>query len=162
MHMGGLISNMNHVSIRAVRRSEYPGVPVVMWWAQSVPPGWDRINWSANIWPWHPRHPWGPEYVLLLTNNFPLTSYSFSPLYLKYSWLIDYAVQNIFWEGHKILQNLHCRFDWHYIEKIYGEDFAKFCGLLRIYELYYSFASLTLRCRSCQLKSIKLHFRNFK
>ena len=27
------------------------------------------------------------------------------------------------------------RFDWHYIEQIYGGDFAKFCGLLRIYEL---------------------------
>ena len=37
------------------------------------------------------------------------------------------------------MRNLHCRFDWHYIEKIYGEDFAKFCGLLRIYELYYTY-----------------------
>ena len=32
MHMGGLISNMNHVSIRAVGRFENPGVHVVMWW----------------------------------------------------------------------------------------------------------------------------------
>ena len=23
----------------------------------------------------------------------------------------------IFWEGHKILQNLYRRFDWHYMEK---------------------------------------------
>ena len=43
---------------------------------------------------------------------------------------------HIFWEGHKILQNLHSRFDWQYIGQIYGGDFAKFCGLLRIYELY--------------------------
>ena len=28
------------------------------------------------------------------------------------------------------------RFDWHYIGQIYIGDFAKFCGLLRIYELY--------------------------
>ena len=28
------------------------------------------------------------------------------------------------------------RFDWHYKGQIYGGDFAKFCGLLRIYELY--------------------------
>ena len=41
----------------------------------------------------------------------------------------------IFLEGHKILQNLHRRFDWHYIGQIYGGDFAKFCGLLRKYEL---------------------------
>ena len=41
---------------------------------------------------------------------------------------------HIFWEGHTILQNPHRRFD--YIGKIYGGGFAKFCGLLRIYELY--------------------------
>ena len=41
----------------------------------------------------------------------------------------------IFWEGHKMLQNLHFRFDWHYIGQIYGGDFAKFWGHLRIYEL---------------------------
>ena len=36
----------------------------------------------------------------------------------------------------KVLQNLHQLFDWQYIEQIIGGDFAKFCGLLRIYELY--------------------------
>ena len=41
-----------------------------------------------------------------------------------------------FWEGHKILQNLYCRLDRYYIRQIYGGDFAKICGLLRIYELY--------------------------
>ena len=35
----------------------------------------------------------------------------------------------------KFLQNLHLRFDWHYIEQIYGGDFSNFCGLLRKYEL---------------------------
>ena len=43
---------------------------------------------------------------------------------------------HIFWEGHTILRNLHCRFDCHYIGQIYGGDIAKFFGLLRIYELY--------------------------
>ena len=38
----------------------------------------------------------------------------------------------IFWEDHKILQSLHCRFD---IGQINGGGFAKFCGLVRIYEL---------------------------
>ena len=42
---------------------------------------------------------------------------------------------HIFWEGHKILRNLHRRFDRYYIGQIYGGDFAKICGHLRIYEL---------------------------
>ena len=58
---------------------------------------------------------------------------------LKYTWIKTgkeiYKV-HIFWEGHKILQNLHRRFEWHYIRQIYGRDFAKFCCILRIYELY--------------------------
>ena len=29
-------------------------------------------------------------------------------------------------------------FDWQYIGQIIGGDFAKFCGLLRIYELYFT------------------------
>ena len=41
-----------------------------------------------------------------------------------------------FWEGHKILRNLHLRFELYYIGQIYGGDFAKLCGHLRIYELY--------------------------
>ena len=47
---------------------------------------------------------------------------------------IPYKVQT-FWEGHKILQNLHRRFVLCSASQIYGEDFANFCGLLRIYEL---------------------------
>ena len=34
------------------------------------------------------------------------------------------------------MRNLHQLFDWQYIGQIIGGDFAKFCGLLRIYELY--------------------------
>ena len=34
----------------------------------------------------------------------------------------------------KILQNLHCRFVLCCASQIYTGDFAKFCGLLRIYE----------------------------
>ena len=40
-----------------------------------------------------------------------------------------------FWEGHIILQNLRLRLDRYYIGQIYGGDFAKICGMLRIYEL---------------------------
>ena len=42
---------------------------------------------------------------------------------------------HIFWEGHKILRNLHHRFVLCSIGQIFGGDFAKFCGLLRIYEI---------------------------
>ena len=44
---------------------------------------------------------------------------------------------HIFWEGHKILQNLHLTFGYSTYSQKLGEDFLKFCGLLRIYELYY-------------------------
>ena len=43
---------------------------------------------------------------------------------------------HIFWEGRKILRNLHQLFDWQYIGLIIVGDFTKLCGLLRIYELY--------------------------
>ena len=34
------------------------------------------------------------------------------------------------------MRNLHELFDWQYRRHIIVGDFAKFCGLLRIYELY--------------------------
>ena len=42
---------------------------------------------------------------------------------------------HIFWEGHKILKNLHLTFDYSTYSQKLSEDFAKFCGLLKIYEL---------------------------
>ena len=44
---------------------------------------------------------------------------------------------HIFWKGHKILRNLHLTFDCIYCSQKLGEDFAKFCGLHKIYELYF-------------------------
>ena len=41
----------------------------------------------------------------------------------------------IFGEGHKSLQNLRRKINWHCIGQIYGGDFAKDCELLRMYEL---------------------------
>ena len=52
------------------------------------------------------------------------------------SFIKSYIKVHIFLEGHKMLQNLHHLFDWQYIGQIFGGDFAKFCGLLRINELY--------------------------
>ena len=51
---------------------------------------------------------------------------------------LDFAAfkVHIFWEGHKFLRNLHRRFVLCNNGQIYDGDFAKFCGLLRIYELY--------------------------
>ena len=48
----------------------------------------------------------------------------------------DLHLVHKFWEGNKILQSLHLTFDWHYIGQKWCGDFAKFCVLLRIYELY--------------------------
>ena len=42
----------------------------------------------------------------------------------------------VFWESHKCLRNLHRRFVLCSNGQIHGGDFAKFCGLLKIYELY--------------------------
>ena len=39
---------------------------------------------------------------------------------------------HIFWEGHKILKNLHRRFVLCSVSQIYVGDLAKMCGLLRI------------------------------
>ena len=43
---------------------------------------------------------------------------------------------HIFREGHKILRNLPLTFDCMYCSQKLGEDFANFCDLLRLYELY--------------------------
>ena len=42
---------------------------------------------------------------------------------------------HIFWEGHKILRNLHLTFVLCSASQIYSGYFAKVYGLLRIYEL---------------------------
>ena len=42
----------------------------------------------------------------------------------KFSTTLDKV--HIFWEGHKILRNLHQLFDWQYIGQIIGRDFVKF------------------------------------
>ena len=46
------------------------------------------------------------------------------------------AKVHIFWEGHEILRNFHLTFDFSTYSHKLGEEIAKFCGLLRIYELY--------------------------
>ena len=43
---------------------------------------------------------------------------------------------HIFWEAHKIVRNLHQLFVLYTASQIIGGDFAKFCGLFRIYEFY--------------------------
>ena len=54
-----------------------------------------------------------------------------------FQWFTVWGIKvHIFWEGHKIWRNLHRRFDCYYIGQIFGGDFAKICGLLRMYELY--------------------------
>ena len=54
---------------------------------------------------------------------------------LKSKGLVMEVKVHIFWEVHKILRNLPLTFDYSTYSQKLGEDFAKICGLLRIYEL---------------------------
>ena len=65
-----------------------------------------------------------------ITNANALTSY-----YNKVMARVVFQIK-VHIEGRKILWNRHRTFDWHYIGQIYGGDFTKFRGLLRIYALY--------------------------
>ena len=42
-----------------------------------------------------------------------------------------------------------------YIEQIYGGDFAKFCGLLRIYELYFNIFCVISYLKQLQYKALR-------
>ena len=64
--------------------------------------------------------------------------------------MVSFLVKvHIFWEGNKILRNLHRRFVLCSASQIYSGDFAKFCGLLRIYELYLCERSFFLISGAC-------------
>ena len=44
--------------------------------------------------------------------------------------LVEVVIKvHIFWEGHNVLQDLHRRFHWHYIEQTYGGDLQNFVDL---------------------------------
>ena len=60
----------------------------------------------------------------------------------------------IFWEGHKILRNLHLTFVYSTYRQKQGGDFAKFCGLLRIYELYLCSCIITFLTNQRETKKI--------
>ena len=70
---------------------------------------------------------------------------------------------HIFWEGHKILRNLHHRFVLCSNSQIY--DFAKFCGLLSIYELYqklfWSFTVVLVISKISQILGLQPRFQKF-
>ena len=59
-----------------------------------------------------------------------------------------------------MLQNLRLRFDWHYIGQIYGGDFAKFWGLLRIYELYLKRVNYLNILKLCDFKKVRVSIGN--
>ena len=68
----------------------------------------------------------------------------------------------------KILRNLHRRFVLCGASQIYSGDFAKFCGLLRIYELYQItflktrlFLTPTQKCFDLPNKLVVFHFMIF-
>ena len=66
---------------------------------------------------------------------FDICSKIIHPVYCEDLYLLVMFIC-IFWEGLKILQNFHLNFVLCSASQIYDGDFAKFCCLLRIYELY--------------------------
>ena len=78
--------------------------------------------------------------------------------------LYYYDKVSMFWEDNKILLNLHQLFVLFTASQIIVGDFTKFCGLLRIYEVYLrsnGFCSFFGRNRRSQkniLKLIDLYF----
>ena len=71
--------------------------------------------------------------IFIIINNM---TWSIILGYTKLDVPCDTEKVHIFWEGQTILRNLHRRFDRYYIGQINGGDFAKNCGLLRIYKLW--------------------------
>ena len=57
-------------------------------------------------------------------------------VYLPSTMTVWYCKVHIFWEGHKILQNLHRRFDWHCIGQIYGADFVALSEYMNFITMY--------------------------
>ena len=55
---------------------------------------------------------------------------------------------HVFWERHKILQNLHSRFVLRSVNQMYGGNFAKFCDLLKIYQLWLLLINLQCKKKS--------------
>ena len=82
---------------------------------------------------------WSNECNLIFFRLMKKTPYSYSQttffaIFISFFTALKSKV-HILWEGHKISRNLHQLFDWQYIGQIISGDYAKFCGLLRIYEL---------------------------
>ena len=78
----------------------------------------------------------GPPLRLSITIVFFCLPYMchHNPLLIRtHSWI---KFVYIFWEDHNILRNLHHKFVLCSASQIYSGDFAEFCGLLTIHELY--------------------------
>ena len=74
----------------------------------------------------HRKNSWEPRIIRYWSGKFFSRTYNIFQLHFKV---------HIFWEGHKILRNLHRRFVLCSANQIYGGDFANWCDLLKIYEL---------------------------
>ena len=91
---------------------------------------WEYINSLRMFWHRKIESLWNREFV-----KFPTMSWT--PQNDRDLKTIRFSFKvHVFWEGHIILRNIHLRFVLSSNGQIYSGDFAKFCGLLRIYELY--------------------------
>ena len=73
----------------------------------------------------------GNQYMSLIGNDAMMWCYDKVTFWYR---IITLKV-HIFWEGYKILRNLPLTFDCSTYSQKLGEDFAKFCSLLRKDEL---------------------------
>ena len=106
------------------------------------------ISWPNLSREWVEKYeswPWSSQFEPKGGHNEAKTSYSNEPNKV-----------HIFWEGHKILQNIHRRFDRYYMgdETNLRWRVCKFCDLFRIYELYVICFLGTIHLRRRQIFTI--------
>ena len=113
------------------------------WLEDSISSAWSGVMTITMIIPYLPKF-WscGRLKVPKLENG------QCKPWYRTISWYRHKV--HIFWEGHKMLRNLHLTFDYSTYSQRLGEDFAKFCGLLRIYELYRYISFISISIHTCK------------
>ena len=85
---------------------------------------------------WHPQFFWASTMPAMFMRFSESVTRKADNLSFMFRTICESIKVHIFWEGLKILRNLHLTFFLCSAIQKSGGDFEKFCGLLRIYELY--------------------------
>ena len=84
---------------------------------------------------WHPQFFWASTMPAMFMRFSESVTRKADNLSFMFRTICESIKVHIFWEGLKILRNLHLTFFLCSAIQKSGGDFEKFCGLLRIYEL---------------------------